>query len=32
VLSAPNVEAHYAASVRIVEDERGGVFVLPVRR
>jgi len=32
VLSAPNVAAHYAANVRIVEDERGGVFVLPVRR
>jgi iron complex transport system ATP-binding protein len=31
VLSAPNVAAHYGASVRIVEDE-GGVFVLPVRR
>ncbi len=31
VLSAPNVAAHYGASVRIVEDG-GGVFVLPVRR
>ena len=31
VLSAPNVAAHYGASVRVVEDE-GGVFVLPVRR
>jgi len=31
VLSAPNVAAHYGASVRIVEDETGGVFVLPVR-
>jgi len=32
VLSAPNVAAHYAANVRIIEDDRGGVFVLPVRR
>ncbi|HET7566655.1 MAG TPA: ABC transporter ATP-binding protein [Gaiellaceae bacterium] len=31
VLSAPNVAAHYGASVRVVEDD-GGVFVLPVRR
>ena len=31
VLSAPNVAAHYGASVRVVEDEGGGVFVLPVR-
>jgi cobalamin transport system ATP-binding protein len=31
VLSAPNVAAHYGASVRVVE-EGGGVFVLPVRR
>jgi iron complex transport system ATP-binding protein len=30
VLSAPNVAAHYGASVRVVEDE-AGVFVLPVR-
>jgi iron complex transport system ATP-binding protein len=30
VLSAPNVAAHYGASVRIVEDE-DGVFVLPLR-
>ena len=31
VLSAPNVAAHYGASVRVVGDEHG-VFVLPVRR
>ena len=31
VLSAPNVAAHYGASVRVVEDD-GGVFVLPLRR
>jgi iron complex transport system ATP-binding protein len=31
VLSAPNVAAHYGASVRVVEDA-SGVFVLPVRR
>src|SRR5262249_21611464 len=31
VLSAPNVAAYYGANVRVVED-RGGVFVLPVRR
>jgi iron complex transport system ATP-binding protein len=31
VLSAPNVAAHYGASVHIVEHD-GGVFVLPLRR
>jgi len=31
VLSAPNVAAHYGASVRVVEDG-GSVFVLPLRR
>jgi len=31
VLSAPNVAAHYGASVRVVEED-GEVFVLPVRR
>ncbi len=31
VLSAPNVEAHYGANVRVIADERG-VFVVPVRR
>jgi len=31
VLSAPNLAAHYGASVRVVADA-GGVFVLPVRR
>jgi cobalamin transport system ATP-binding protein len=31
VLSAPNVAAHYGASVRVVR-ENGSVFVLPVRR
>ena len=31
VLSAPNVEAHYGANVRVIEDEHG-VFVVPVRR
>jgi len=32
VLSATNVAAHYGANVRVIEDEGGGVFVLPVRR
>jgi iron complex transport system ATP-binding protein len=31
VLSVPNLAAHYAASVRVVEED-GRVFVLPVRR
>jgi iron complex transport system ATP-binding protein len=31
VLSAPNVAAHYGASVRVVR-ENGSVFVLPLRR
>jgi len=31
VLSVPNLSAHYAASVRVVEED-GRVFVLPVRR
>jgi iron complex transport system ATP-binding protein len=31
VLSAPNVAAHYGASVRVIEDG-DGVFVVPVRR
>ena len=31
VLSAPNVAAHYGASVRVVEED-GAVFVLPLRR
>jgi iron complex transport system ATP-binding protein len=31
VLSAPNVAAHYGASVRVFEED-GSVFVLPVRR
>jgi iron complex transport system ATP-binding protein len=31
VLSAPNLESYYGASVRVLEDE-GRVFVLPLRR
>jgi iron complex transport system ATP-binding protein len=31
VLSAPNLESYYGASVRVVEEE-GRVFVLPLRR
>ncbi|MDX6480387.1 MAG: cobalamin transport system ATP-binding protein [Gaiellaceae bacterium] len=31
VLSVPNLEAHYGANVRVIEDEHG-VFVVPVRR
>ena len=31
VLSAPNVAAHYGASVRVLEQD-GSVFVVPVRR
>jgi cobalamin transport system ATP-binding protein len=30
VLSTPNVQAHYGANVRVIEDE-AGVFVFPVR-
>ena len=31
VLSAANLDAHYGANVRVIEDEHG-VFVVPVRR
>ena len=31
VLSAPNLESYYGASVRVLEEE-GRVFVLPLRR